>query len=46
MLAGLKEAQHRYDLKRQAIKEQRDSAVLMDKKLADKCNELREWYKK
>ena len=46
MGAGLKDGQHRYDLKWQAVKEQCDSAILMYKQLANKGNELREWYKK
>ena len=43
MAAGLKDVHHRYSLRWQVVKEQRDSADLMNKKLADKGNELREW---
>nr|XP_020188977.1 fibrinogen- and Ig-binding protein-like [Aegilops tauschii subsp. strangulata] len=46
MAAGLKDVHHRYSLRWQVVKEQRDSADLMNKKLADKGNELRDWYKK
>ena len=40
MAAGLKDVQSRYSLKWQAVKEQRDSAELVDQQLRDKGNKL------
>ena len=43
---GIKEMQNRYSQKWQALKEQHNFANLMDEKLRDKGNELREWHGK
>jgi chromosome segregation ATPase len=46
VVPGIKEMQNRYSQKWQALKEQRNSASLMDQKLRDKGSELREWHGK